>query len=233
MPTRGAPLFAWAGAALFAASMLYFLYTYIVTFAETANAEAPVGRAVLVDTLLFSAFALHHSVFARLGVRAHVARFVREDLERSVYVWIASLLLIVVCVAWLPVAGAAWRASGLAAWALRMAQVIGIWLTIRSASMIDVFELSGVRQAEHRMIDPDFTTVGPYGWVRHPIYAGWFIVMFAQPTMTMTKLVFAVTSCIYLLIAMPFEERSLLAATGDAYRRYTEAVRWKLIPGVY
>jgi protein-S-isoprenylcysteine O-methyltransferase Ste14 len=42
-----------------------------------------------------------------------------------------------------------------------------------------------------------------------------------------------VISSVYVLIAIPFEERSLLASAGDAYRRYKGAVKWKVVPGVY
>ena len=57
----------------------------------------------------------------------------------------------------------------------------------------------------------------PYGWVRHPIYSGWFLIVFAVPVMTLTRLVFAVTSSAYLLIAIPFEERSLRRSSQGAY----------------
>jgi protein-S-isoprenylcysteine O-methyltransferase Ste14 len=69
--------------------------------------------------------------------------------------------------------------------------------------------------------------------VRHPIYSGWFLLVFATSPMTGTRLLFAVTSSVYLLLAIPFEERSLLATTAGAYDQYRQRVRWKLIPGVY
>ena len=247
MPSRGARIFAWTGAALFAGSLLYFLYTYLVTFGETPR-DLRVGprTAVLWDVLLFTIFAIHHSVFARDTLRRGIKRLAGAELERSLYVWIASLLFIAVCAAWLPIAGQMWALDGMPAWLLHAVQLVGIWLTLRSAVIIDAFELAGVRQvsadnaartssgprAETRD-SPEFKTTGPYGWVRHPIYLGWFFVVFAVPTMTMTRMVFAVTSSVYLVVAIPFEERSLLAATGDAYREYMRQVRWRIVPGVY
>ena len=59
---------------------------------------------------------------------------------------------------------------------------------------------------------------GPYGWVRHPIYSGWFLVVFAVPVMTATQLVFAAVSSAYLVIGMVFEERSLLRAAPRRLR---------------
>ena len=66
---------------------------------------------------------------------------------------------------------------------------------------------------------------GPYGLVRHPIYLGWFLIVFAVGTMTMTRFVFAVVSCVYILVAIPFEERSIRASSGEAYDGYMKKVR--------
>ena len=82
-------------------------------------------------------------------------------------------------------------------------------------------------------VAPPPCSPGPYGWVRHPIYAGWFLVVFSVPAMTATQLVFAVTSSVYLIVGMVFEERSLVSAAPEAYRAYQRDVRWKVIPGVY
>jgi protein-S-isoprenylcysteine O-methyltransferase Ste14 len=50
--------------------------------------------------------------------------------------------------------------------------------------------------------------------------------------MTMTRLVFAVVSSVYLLVAIPLEERTL-RAQSDAYADYMRRVPRKLIPGLY
>ena len=227
---------AWAGAVLFVASLGYFLFTYAVTFAEIATGPFTV-RPIVIDAALFSAFALHHSVFARERVRAAVARLVSPALERSIYVWAASLMLIAVCALWQPVPGLAWDVRGAAAWLVRGVQLLGLWLTVRSAVIIDIWDLSGVRQATSGPMAPPgemhFKTDGPYGWVRHPIYLGWFLLVFAMPRMTMTRLVFAIVSGVYILIAIPFEERSLLRASGGLYDEYRKQIRWKLVPGMY
>jgi methanethiol S-methyltransferase len=255
-PSAGARMFAWTGALLFFASLSYFLFTYAVTFGETnaerggLPAEAGSDRpnaagstpgndvaAVAIDVALFGIFALHHSIFARERIRAWVARVVPPRLERAAYVWAASLLFILVCAAWQPLPGTAWRLAGVWRWLGYLAQGFGVWLTVRSAAIIDIFELGGVRQLHATSEAPsrpqEFKTIGPYGWVRHPIYSGWFLVVFAAPTMTATRLAFAAISSVYLLIAIPFEERSLRRSAGEAYGRYTRDVRWKLVPGLY
>jgi len=238
VPKAAERIVAWAGAALFVVSLLYFLFAYFVTFGETAGTVAPeASRAaapIIWDVTIFSIFALHHSLFARERVRAGIQRLA-GPLERSLYVWIASVLFLVVCGVWRPVPGIVWRLEGAAAWSLWVVQVLGVWLTLQGAAVIDVFDLAGVRQLQGRHVADgpiEFKTTGPYGWIRHPIYAGWFVVVFAVPTMTMTRLVFAVTSCAYLLLAIPLEERSLRRTTDGAYDIYMRQVRWKLVPGI-
>jgi protein-S-isoprenylcysteine O-methyltransferase Ste14 len=156
---------------------------------------------------------------------------VPPGLERSLYVWLASLLLIVVCASWRPIPGVAWHIDGALAWPLYAMQLAGIWLSLRSAAIIDVGELAGLKAANVR--DAAFEPTGPYGWVRHPIYAGWFLMVFAVPVMTFTRLEFALISAAYILIAIPLEERTLRATAGESYAKYSALVRWKVVPGVY
>jgi methanethiol S-methyltransferase len=246
-------MLAWVGAALFAASLLYFLFSYAVTFREITPGP-PDAAAIAWNVALFAAFGAHHSMFARARVRARVARLVSPALERSIYVWTASLMLIALCALWRPVPGVAWQVGPPTAWLLPIAQVAGAWLSLRSAAIIDIWDLAGVRQAQTPVPgiqtptaarDPasaflecgvgsrEFKAEGPYRWVRHPIYLGWFLLVLPVATMTMTRLAFAVVSCAYVLIAIPLEERGLRRATAGAYDGYIRKVRWKLVPYVY
>jgi protein-S-isoprenylcysteine O-methyltransferase Ste14 len=239
VPQRLARPIELAGLLFIVEALLYFAYRYAVVFGrELTGSFNP--RAAVADVALFTVFALHHSLFARDTVRKPITRTVGV-LERSTYVWIASALFIAVCAWWQPIAGDAWRIDEPAlVWLLRAAQLVGVWLTLRSALMIDFLELAGLRQVDdggrvllHQADQPVFKTSGPYGWVRHPIYAGWFLFVFALPVMTMTRFVFAVTSSVYLLIAIPFEERSLRSSSAGAYEKYMKQVRWKLLPHVF
>jgi methanethiol S-methyltransferase len=234
-------VFAWLGAGLFAVSLAYFLFSYAITFGENQQATT-LGTAVAWNLTLFTVFALHHSVFARVGVRSLVARTVPAALERSVYVWIASLLLIAVCALWRPVGGVVWSIAAPLGWAMYGVLALGVWISVWSAAAIDVWELAGVRQVTNpksQIPRPksqgaiEFKTTGPYGLVRHPIYLGWFLMVVGVPVMTGTRLVFAVVSCVYLLIAIPLEERTLRQTTSGRYDEYMRLVRWKLVPGVY
>jgi protein-S-isoprenylcysteine O-methyltransferase Ste14 len=197
-------------------------------------------------------FALHHSGFARSGAKAWLARRLPRGLERSLYVWVASLLFLVVCLAWRPVPGVAWEASGAARGLLYCVQLAGIVLTLKSASRIDIWDLSGVRQAraaagmeavghaaapaqtaEPLAPDSSLEVSGPYRWVRHPIYFGWVLLVFGAPTMTSGRLLWAAISTLYLVVAIPFEERALSREFGRAYTSYQQKVPWRLVPGLW
>jgi methanethiol S-methyltransferase len=221
---------AWAGGTLFVASLVYFLFTYELTFGDVH--EGPWTPADIAwNAALFTGFAFHHSLFARQPVRALIARMVPADLERTLYVAVASLLFILTCALWRPIPGTAWQLDGAAAWLLRATQFAGVWLTLRSAATLGVSRLSGLEPVSDA--PAEFKATGPYGWVRHPIYTGWYLTLFAAPVMTMTRLEFAAISGLYLLLAIPFEERSLLASAGEGYRRYLRQVKWKLVPRIY
>ena len=225
--------FVWVGAILFVVSLLSFLFVYeIVMRVPAASDGGSAMPAVLFNIALFTIFALHHSVMARSGAKAWITRIVPHDLERSLYVWIASLLFLAVCWLWQPLPGVAWMATGVPRWLLWLVQGVGVWLTIRAAAMISVFELAGVRQANHQR-PVEFKATGPFGLVRHPIYLGWILLVFASTPMTMSKLLFAVVSSAYLLAAIPWEEASLIDAFGEKYRSYQAQVRSRILPGIW
>jgi len=241
-------VFAWAGAAAFAGSLLFFLYCYLIRFGRPA-APGPIAAPIAIDVVLFTIFALHHSVFARPALKRRVAALLPAPLERSLYTWISSALFLLVCAAWRDVPGQFYHLSGGIAAAAYTLQAIGLWLTARSSAQLDVLDLAGVRpllnarglktpdlQSDQPSSDPDhvpLVTTGLYGFVRHPLYFAWTLVVFAAPHMTLTRFTFAAVSTAYLAIAIPFEERALVRRFGAQYRDYQRAVKWRMIPGLY
>lgn len=228
---------AWGGAVLFTAALGYFLYAYLVRFGHAAP-PGPVLAPVTVDLALFSAFGLHHSLFARTVVKGWVRRVLPRVLERSFYTWVASALLLATCWWWHPVPGVLYVLPAWAAWIGLAAQVTGIVLTFAGSRAIDVLELAGVRPvllARHATpaTHVPLMTAGVFGLVRHPLYFGWALLVFGAPTMTATRLVFAIVSTAYLAIAIPWEEHNLIDTFGDDYREYQRSVRWRMLPFIY
>ena len=232
--SSAARAFAWGGGAMFVASLAWFVYFYSTILGHRAAPRDTFNSHLIFDLLLFGIFASHHSLFARERVKQLVKRWIPASLERSVYVWIASLLFILVCAAWKPVPGGElYDLMSWPAWLARGIQALGLLLTARAAGVLDTLELAGVRQARGDVRLSHLRLVGPYRWIRHPLYLGWMLFVLGAPQMTADRLAFAVSSSAYLLIAIPWEERSLLSSLGDSYREYTQLVKWRIVPFVY
>lgn len=185
----------------------------------------------IANITLFTIFALHHSIMARTGAKRWITRIVAPDLERSVYVWIASLLFLAVCLMWQPLPGIIWQTRG-PGLMLYVVQLFGVALTLAAARIVGVWELAGVTQPDLTK-NIEFRAEGPFAIVRHPIYLGWVLMVFATPVMTTTRLSFAVVSTLYLIAAIPLEERLLIENFGDKYRAYQGQMRWRLLPFVW
>ena len=216
---------------MFLLSLLSFVVMYEIRLREPAPDTGDATRDAIANVVLFTVFALHHSIMARTGAKAWITRLVPADLERSVYVWIASVLFLAVCWMWQPLPGVVWQVRG-PGLALYVAQIFGIALTLAAARIVGIWELAGVKQPD--LTKPiEFKADGPFAIVRHPIYLGWVLMVFATPLMTTSRLLFAVVSTLYLIAAIPFEERSILEAFPEKYGAYQKQMRWRLIPFVW
>lgn len=192
--------------------------------------QAPLWPAALVDVLLFSAFALHHSVLARPMAKRLVERVIPASLVRSAYVWVASLLLFAVCVGWQPVGRTLYHATGAAVVATGLLQLLGAVIAGLAVRRISVRELGGLEPVHpHGALE----ATGPYRLVRHPLYLGVVLLLFGTPHMTGDRLLFAALATLYMIVAIPFEEAGLETQFGGRYREYRKAVRWRLIPYIH
>lgn len=234
-------LFVWAGGALFVGSLALAAWWYLIWLGRARPFAG--WRPLLYDAMLFSIFAWHHSLFARDKVKQSIAVVIPTRLLRSLYVWTASTLLMLVCLLWQAVGGELYTAHGLRAVALVFVQLTGVWMIAQSVRAIDPLDLAGIRQplgACSRNSDTLLVTTedalqvgGPYRLVRHPLYLGWILAVFGHPSMTGDRLAFAAITTLYLVIAIPWEERSLANSFGEAYRQYQQRVRWRVIPFIY
>jgi protein-S-isoprenylcysteine O-methyltransferase Ste14 len=228
--------FVWAGGGAFVSSLALCVWSYAVWMSAPAPWRG--WRPVAINAALFVIFAAHHSVFARERPKRWLAAIPRR-LLRSVYVWIASMLLVLVCLSWQPVGGELYRAPSLFAVALTLIQLAGFWIIARAVAQIDPLELAGIRveptsAGSQPPAGPSALQIaGPYRWVRHPVYFGWILIVFGAAHMTGDRLAFAVISSIYLILAVPWEERSLRQSFGEDYVRYMQQVRWRVLPYMY
>jgi hypothetical protein len=224
-------LFAWLGGAIFVASLALCAWFYFVTLGRQMPFMG--GGPLAIDALLVTIFAGHHSLFAREGVKRRLT-FIPIPLRRSVYVWVASLLLVGLCLSWQSIGGQVYRMEGPAALALAAVQAAGLLLIARSVAGLDPLELAGIRQATGA--SPDSVNLqigGPYRLVRHPVYLGWMLTFFGAASMTGDRLAFAALTSLYLVLGVRWEEQSLRQSFGQRYADYQRRVRWRIVPLVY
>jgi len=188
--------------------------------------EASVVNALWIDLGLLALFALQHSVMARPGFKRWLVRFIPRAAERSTYVLASSLAMIALFYGWRPIQGTVWSfEDGLAHDALFGVYLLGPALVLYSTFLIDHFDLFGLRQVvlhfrNIRYTDKQFVTPGPYKYIRHPLYVGWFVTFWATPSMSLGHLLLAVGTTAYILVAIYFEERDLGELLGSEYKEY-------------
>ncbi len=226
--------------AIFFATFLYLIgfvgdLPFLPLSVDRGPAATP-AVALVVDLALIAVFAVQHSVMARPGFKARWTRVVPPALERSVYVLAASLCLLLLFGAWRPIAGDLWRVTGplaMLSWTLFAA---GWAIVLLSTFLINHFELFGLAQVYRHwrrvsVAAPRFRTPLFYRLVRHPLYSGFLVAFWATPAMTVGHAVLAAGMSAYVLVAIRYEERDLVAVFGGDYATY-QATTGMLVPGI-
>ena len=192
--------------------------------------DGSLAAALGVNALLIALFGVQHSVMARPGFKAWWTKFIPQPIERATYVLFSCVALALLMWQWRPMGGVVWDVTHpVGKWSLHALFALG-WLGIPLVSLlINHFDLFGTRQVwlhlrgkayEHL----PFRTPLAYSIVRHPLYVGWLVAFWATPTMTAAHLVFALLMSAYIFIAIPLEERDLVAHFGQKYIDYRRRV---------
>jgi protein-S-isoprenylcysteine O-methyltransferase Ste14 len=215
---------------LFVVTFLYAV-EFIGGFVTPNRLDGPragsLAAALAIDVGLLLLFAVQHSGMARPRFKRWLTRLVPEPAERSTYVLLSNAALLVLFWQWRPLGGLVWEVQGEAARAAVSTLFVAGWLTVLGTTfLINHFDLFGLRQVwlAFRGVPYTplrFTTPGPYRLVRHPLYVGWLTVFWAAATMSAAHLFFAIGTTAYILAAIRWEERDLIAAHPEysAYRR--------------
>jgi protein-S-isoprenylcysteine O-methyltransferase Ste14 len=174
---------------------------------------------------------------ARKKFKTWLTKFIPEPMERSTFCLFTSLVLITIFIFWQPMGGVLWSIdNGVLKGILLAIFVLGWGLVLASTFVINHFDLFGLRQVwlyfrKKPYTQLEFRISSLYKIVRHPIYLGMFLALWAAPLMSISRLVFAVLLTGYLFIGIYFEEKDLIKAFGSKYMEYKERVP-KLFPKI-
>ncbi|XIA66346.1 methanethiol S-methyltransferase [Bradyrhizobium sp. TZ2] len=226
---------------IFLGTFLYavgFVSGYLVPKTIDTGPASSLPTALLINLVLMSIFAVQHSGMARLGFKKLFAHFASPAIERSTYVLLASLTLILLFWQWQPMPAVIWNIENPVLAGVAIAGGFLGWLIVLySTFLISHFELFGLTQVvahfAGRMVEPvKFKTPGLYRLIRHPIYLGFIIAFWSTPTMTLGHLLFAAVTTAYIFVGIYLEERDLVSLFGDQYRHYRQRVAM-LVPGLF
>lgn len=207
-----------------------FIGDVMVPKSIDSGRTGPLGEALLINAALLTLFAVQHSTMARPWFKRMWTRIIPKQIERSTYVLLSSVLLILLFWMWQPIGGVIWKVEQPALRAVLYGIfALGFLLVLISTFLINHFDLFGLRQVYLYLRGKDYTqlrfgTPILYRHIRHPLYLGWLFAFWATPTMTIAHLVFAIATTAYIFMAIQFEERDLIDLYGDVYKRYKQNV---------
>ncbi|MFS4466979.1 methanethiol S-methyltransferase [Maribacter sp. 2210JD10-5] len=193
--------------------------------------EPSLFNAIIINLVLLSIFALQHSIMARPKFKEWFNSNFSQAMERSTYILLSSLALILIYWQWQPITTKVWEVENtILSSILTAVFFLGWFIVLLSTFMINHFELFGLSQIfdnlkNKQTPNPKFQTNYLYKLVRHPIMLGFLIAFWATSTMTVGHLLFSVVTTLYIFIAVKYlEEKDLRKSIGEKYEAYQKEV---------
>ena len=218
---------------LMLATLIYlflFLTNVWVPKGIDVGEQGPFTESLLINIGLILLFAVQHSLMARPAFKKVWTKVISPPVERSTYVLMSSVVLMIIFWQWRPMGPYIWDSHSALMYGTMYALYLGgAYLLVAATFMTDHFDLFGFRQVWMHLwgqeyTHPPFRVRWLYRYVRHPIYLGVLLMLWATPHMSVGRAVFATGMTLYILIGVYYEERDMIKHAGDAYKEYREKV---------
>lgn len=200
-----------------------------------SGSAGPIGPALATNAGLILLWGLQHSIMARPGFKKTWTTIVPKAMERSTYVLISGILMLIIALNWQALDGMIWDVQNSAARTLlNVLHVSGWAIAVMATFLINHFDLFGLQQVWFNFKDqpepaPNYTERFLYKIVRHPLQMGFLMGLWITPTMSLTLYSLSTLMTVYIFIGLHYEEKDLVTSLGDDYIDYKKRVR-KLIP---
>ncbi len=213
----------------FAALLFWILSTsnLIPEISIDRDPNLPWWIALLKNLGLVALFGLQHSIMARPKFKKWISSVIPAPVERSTFVLVSGLLLSFLVHQWEPIGGIIWQvpADSFGYITLYILFFIGWSILFISTFQINHFDLFGLRQTYFELTGKPYTPLhfrvkGFYKIVRHPLYFGGIVGLWATPNMSVTHLIFALALSMYFIIGTLFEEKDMEKEFGSQYNQY-------------
>jgi methanethiol S-methyltransferase len=117
---------------------------------------------------------------------------------------------------------------------LVIVQLVGAAIMLIAVTQTDLWHFVGLKQLSEnpeKAANHPLETGGLYQYVRHPIYSGGLIFLWASPEMSWNSLALKVSFTLYFIFGAMVEEKKLVSEFGDTYRSYRMRTPM-LVPGM-
>ncbi|MDP8225961.1 MAG: isoprenylcysteine carboxylmethyltransferase family protein [Candidatus Lernaella stagnicola] len=223
--------YAYAGALLFAAVVVWaalFISDRWLPVTLNRGPERPGWLAMLINLGLLALFVVQHTVMARSSYKRWTRRFLPRPYVRSTFVMVSVLVLAALFLFWSPLPATIWKLEHPAARGVMHAlSALSGLLVLLSIRTVDAGHLIGLPQSRGKRLGdhtPELVVKGVYKVLRHPMMAGLIVALWATPHLTAGRALLAAGFTAYIFLGIHFEERDLVQAFGDDYRRYRSRV---------
>jgi len=111
-----------------------------------------------------------------------------------------------------------------------LVQLLLVIALITCVQQTGASDFVGIRQLRNNDHGGLLKTDGFYAVVRHPLYTLSILFLLLNPVMTVQWMILTIFSILYFVMGALIEEKRLVNAFGDSYKRYKETVPF-IIPG--